>query len=65
MERSITGETAEIFSNVAFAMTEYWFDSLVITLFIVTDEVIPVPFLLVGYDFRELIDFELLVFGRV
>ena len=54
-----------VFRDIAFAMTEYRTDGFVIPLFIVADEIFPVPFLLVGYDFGELIDFELLVLWRM
>ena len=62
---SITRKTATVFRNITFAMTEYWFNGFVITLFIVADEILPIPFLLIGYDFWELINLKLLVLWRV
>ena len=54
-----------VFWNITFNTTEYGFDGFMIPLFIVRNEIFPVPFLLVGYDLRKLIDLELLVFWRV
>ena len=65
MERSITGETAEIFRNIAFAMTEHGFDCLVVSLFIVSNKIPPIPILLVGNDFWKFVDFEFLILWRV
>ena len=65
LKRSITIKTATVFRNITFAVTEYRFSGFVITLFIVADKILPIPFLFIGYDFGKLINLELLVLWRV
>jgi len=45
--------TATIFGNVAFAVTKYRLNGLVIAFFVVRYEVIPVPFLLERNNFGK------------
>ena len=54
-----------MFGNIAFTVTKDRFNGFVITLFIVADKILPIPFLLVGYDFRELINLKFLILWRV
>jgi len=65
LEWGVARETTTVLRYIAFAMTEYWFDGLMITLFVVRYKILPVPFLLVGYDFREFINLEFLILWRV
>ena len=53
------------FGNIAFFTTKYRFYGLAIALAVVRNKIFPVPFLLVGYDFRKLINFELLILWRM
>ena len=65
LERGISEVTAAVFGNITFTMTEYGPDSFIIVLFVAGNEVRPFPVLFEGYDFRKLINFELLVFRRM
>ena len=43
---SITSGAGAVFWNITFSMTKNRFNGLVITLFVVVDEILPVPILL-------------------
>lgn len=51
--------------KVAFATAEDGFACFAIALFIISDEVFPVPVLLIGYDFGEFINLEFLILWRM
>ena len=62
---SVTAGTGAILRDVAFLMPGNRLDLLVVPVFKVGDEKLPVPFTLVGLYFREFIRFELLVLWGV
>ena len=62
---SVTRETTTVFGDVTFTMTKYGSDGFTITLFVVRDKILPIPFLLIGYDFGKLIYLKLMIFWRV
>lgn len=53
------------FRDITLNTAKYRTNSFVVTLLIVRNEILPVPFLFVGQDFGEFINFELLVLGRM
>ena len=61
----VTVGTGAVLRDVAFLMPGNRLDLLVVPVFKVGDEELPVPFALVELNFREFICFELLVFWRV
>ncbi len=63
--RSTTCGAGEVFRNIAFHSSGDRPDAFVIALLIVRNEIFPVPILLIGYDFRKLINFEFLVLWRM
>jgi len=63
--RSITGRAGTVFWNITFHTSKNRLNGFVITLLVVRDEILPVPFLFVGYDFGKLINLELLILWRV
>jgi len=65
LEWSITRKATIVFGDVTLITTEYWLDGFVIALFVVVDKISPFPVLLIGNDFRELINLEFLIFGRM
>ncbi len=62
---SVTRETTTVFGDVTFTMTKYGSDGFTITLFVVRDKILPIPFLLIGYDFGKLIYLKLMMIWRV
>ena len=57
--------TAAVLGNITFATAKDRFDGFVIALFVVGNEVSPFPILFEGYDFGKLINFKLLILGRM
>lgn len=53
------------FRDITLNTAKYRTNSFVVTLLIVRNEILPVPFLFVRQDFGEVINFELLVLGRM
>ena len=51
--------------NVTFTTTKYGTNGFVITLFVVRDEIFPVPILFEKNDFWKFIDFEFLILWRM
>ena len=65
VHRGITGRTGALLWDIAFHTAKNGADGFVITPFVVRDEILPVPILLIGYDFWKFINLEFLVFGRM
>ena len=65
VNRGITCRTCTVFWNIAFYSAEYWTYGFVIAMLVIRDEILPVPVLLIGYDFRKLINLEFLVLWRM
>ena len=65
VNRGITCRTCTVFWNIALYSAEYRTYGFVIALMVIRDEILPVPVLLIGYDFRKLINLEFLVLGRM
>ena len=62
---SVTAGTGAVLRDSAFLMPGNRLDLLVVPVFKVGDEKLPVPFTLVELNFREIISFELLVLWRM
>ena len=65
VNRGVTGRAGTMFWNITIAMPENRLNGFVITLFVVRNEILPVPFLLIENDFWKLINLELLVLRRM
>ena len=65
VHRGITGRAGTMFWNITIAMPENRLNGFVIAMLVIRDEIFPVPVLLIGYDFREFINLELLVLRRM
>ena len=63
--RGITGRAGTMFWNITIAMPENRLNGFVITLFVIGNDIFPIPLLLIGYDFWEFINLELLVLRRM
>ena len=51
--------------NITLPVSEYRTNGFVITLLIIRNEIDPIPFLFIRYDFGKLINLEFLVLWRV
>ena len=58
--RTVTG-----FGNITFHASEHRLNGFMVTPLIVRDEILPVPFLFIGNEFGELINFKFLIFRRM
>lgn len=65
VHRGITGRTGTVFRNITLDPAEYRTYGFVIALLVIRNEVLPVPALLIGYDFGKLINLEFLVLWRM
>ena len=65
VHRGITCRAGTVFWNITLHSAKYRAYGFVVALLIISDEIFPVPVLLVGYDFRKLINLELLVLWRM
>ena len=65
VHRGITCRTGTVFWNITLHPSEYWTYGFMITPLVIRDEILPVPFLLAGYDFRKFINLEFLVLRRM
>ena len=65
VNRGVTGRAGTMFWNITLYSAEYRTYGFVIALLVIRDEILPVPVLLIGYDFRKLINLELLVLRRM
>ena len=65
VHRGVTGRAGTMLWNITIVVPENRFNGFVIALFVIENEVFPIPLLLIGYDFREFINLELLVLGRM
>ena len=63
--RGITGRAGTMFWNITIVMSKNRLNGFAITMLVIRDEILPVPVLLIGYDFRKLINLEFLVLGRM
>ena len=63
--RGITCRAGTVFWDITFHPAEYRAYGFVIALLVIRDEILPVPVLLIGYDFWKLINLEFLVLWRV
>ena len=63
--RSVAGRTCTLVRNVTFDSAKSRFDGFAIALFIVSDEVVPLPILFIGDDTWKLINLEFLVCRRL
>ena len=61
VHRGVTGRAGTMFWNITIAMPKNRLNVFVITLFVVGKEIFPVPVLLIGDDFRKLINLEFLI----
>jgi len=61
----ITGGTGAVLWNIAFHTAKNGTNGFVITLFVVRDEILPVPILFIGNDFWKFINLEFLVCRRM
>ena len=65
VHRGIAGRAMAGCRNITLHPAKDRTNGFVVTLLIVRDEILPVPFLFVGYDFGKLINLELLILWRV
>ena len=65
VHRGITGRAGTVLRDITLYSAEYRTYGFVIALMVIRDEILPVPVLLIGYDFREFINLEFLVLGRM
>jgi hypothetical protein len=62
---SIASRTGAVIRDITFNPTESWFNGFTVAFFVVRNEVIPLPILLIGYNSGKLIDLEFLVSWRL
>ena len=65
VHRGVTGRAGTVLRDITLYSAEYRTYGFVIALLVIRDEILPVPVLLIGYDFRKLINLELLVLRRM
>ena len=65
VHRGVTCGTGTVLWNITFHTSEHRTNGFVIALLVIRDEILPVPFLLAGYDFRKLVNLEFLILWRV
>ena len=65
VHRGITCRTGTVFWNITLHPSEYWTYGFMITPLVIRDEILPVPILFVGYDFRKLVNLEFLILWRI
>src|SRR5574344_871911 len=65
VHRGITCRAGTVFWNITLHPSEYRTYGFMVTPLVVRDEILPVPILLIGYDFRRFINLEFLVLRRM
>ena len=62
---SSTSRAGAVFGDITLNTTKNRLNGFMITLFVVVDEILPVPILLERNDVWELVNLKLLIFGRM
>jgi hypothetical protein len=61
----VTSRTSAVLRNITFNSAESWLYGFAVAFFVVRNEVVPLPILLIGYDSGKFINFEFLVSWRL